>query len=308
MQGRGNDTAVRPDRLITLSLVQPLRHAISSQPEWKLPILMYHSISVDPEPGVPSYSRINTSPAVFRQQIKHLVQQGYCPIDLSRRVEILHEGESRVRKYVIITFDDGFMDFQTEAFPILQEYGVTATVFLPTAYIQNTRASFKGKECLTWTEVHELRRTGICFGSHTVNHPRLAELSWGEVEREIRDSKTKLEQQLGEPVSAFAHPFAFPQADRQYFQKLRTLLIEAGYSCCVTTEIGRVKPGGDPLRCRRLPINSLDDPELFQGKLEGSYDWMAMPQATSKRVKALFSGARNTAPINGCPPQTSRLL
>jgi GT2 family glycosyltransferase/peptidoglycan/xylan/chitin deacetylase (PgdA/CDA1 family) len=249
---------------------------------------MYHSISPDPEPGVPAYFRTNTSPVAFRRQMEHLVQRGYSSIDLPQMVEILQAGQPRTLKSVIITFDDGFRDFRTEALPILREYGLTATIFLPTAYIQSTTAFFQGKQCLTWSEVRELRRAGICFGSHTVKHPQLALLSWGEVEREVRDSKTELEQQLGEPVSAFAHPFAFPQVDRHYVRKLRTLLLEAGYSCCVTTEIGRVKPGADPLRCRRLPINSLDDPELFQAKLEGSYDWVALAQAASKRVRALF--------------------
>src|SRR6185369_12183946 len=105
--------------------------------------------------------------------------------------------------------DDGFRNFHTEAFPVLQKHQFTATVFLPTGFIGDAadvpsgqsrvedngpaenaeaegvlvaplpgsqaspgrgRRSFKGTECLTWEEVRELRNSGIRFGSHTVTH------------------------------------------------------------------------------------------------------------------------------------------
>lgn len=58
-----------------------------------------------------------------------------------------------------------------------------------------------------------------------------------------------------------------------------------GYETCVTTQIGRYRPGADPLQIKRLPVNSGDDDKLFQAKLEGGYDWLAWPQAASKMLK-----------------------
>jgi peptidoglycan/xylan/chitin deacetylase (PgdA/CDA1 family) len=138
---------------------------------------------------------------------------------------------------------------------------------------------------LTWNEVRELRQAGIQFGSHTVNHPRLVELPWREIAEELRESKQELEQQLGEPVTTFAYPFAFPQAKRAFVRDFRRLLAEIGYTCCATTELGRVGLGDDPYRLKRLPANSLDDPGLFRAKLEGCYDWLGLAQAMIKTVK-----------------------
>jgi peptidoglycan/xylan/chitin deacetylase (PgdA/CDA1 family) len=204
---------------------------------------------------------------------------------LAEAAGMVGRGEPLAPKTVVITFDDGFRDCYTQAFPALREHGFTATIFLPTAFIQDARRCFKGAECLTWEEARELRRAGLEFGSHTVNHPRLVELGWQEIERELRDSKDQMEQQLAEPVRTFAYPFAFPQNDRAFAEAFRGLLMQTGYTCCATTEIGRVKTGDDPFRLKRLPANSLDDEKFFRAKLEGGYDWLAWPQAALKKLK-----------------------
>ena len=78
------------------------------------------------------------------------------------------------------------------------------------------------------------------------------------------------------------------------------MLIRAGYVCCVTTELGRIKQGDDPFRLARLPVNSLDDPALFQAKIEGGYDWLAFPQKALKKFKGRFNMKRRpfTGEIN----------
>ena len=280
---------------------------------------MYHSISDDPEPGVAPYYRVNTSPSVFRQHIQFLADHGYHTIGLDELLKLLRAsggappGNLEIRKAesplapapsvarrppVLLTFDDGFRNFFTEAFPALQEHGFTATVFLPTGFIGDSRRHFAPRstlhapraasaECLTWKEVRELRQAGIEFGSHTVNHPRLVELGWPEIKSEISDSKSEVEQRLGAPVTAFCYPYAFPQGDRAFARELSDLLRETGYACCTTTELGRVQPRDDRYRLKRLPANSLDDPCFFAAKLEGGYDWLASPQRLAKAIKSL---------------------
>jgi peptidoglycan/xylan/chitin deacetylase (PgdA/CDA1 family) len=276
---------IRIDKTLTRTVFHPLRRALGRH-ALRLPVLMYHRICDDPEPSVSPYYKVNTSPVIFRRHLRQLAELGCRTMDLASLAALLVRGEPLAPNSVAITFDDGFRDFYTQAFPVLQEHHFTATVFLPTAFIGEQRRSFHGSECLTWEEVRRLRHEGIEFGSHTVNHPKLVELSPPQVERELRESKDQIEQHLAEKITTFAYPYAFPQTDAPFARTLRDMLLQAGYTCCATTEIGRVKAGDDPFRLKRLPVNSLDDAPLFRAKLDGGYDWLASAQIMWKNLKA----------------------
>jgi len=372
---------MRLDRFLTLYFFRPLRAlGLRSGGGRRLPVLMYHSISDDPEPNFSPYYKVCTSPQRFAEHMQWLADDGYRGVTLTEGLEWLNEGErgreqgggtreqesgsqnseariknptldlcnpcnlwskirmgfrvenqesniqnqksepssagakdsgsgvqdlgfgiqgsdnpeskipnpkSKIQQPVAITFDDGFRDFHTAAVPAMQRHGFTATMYLPTAFIGDERRSFKGRECLTWSEVRELHSAGMEFGSHTVNHPMLVELDWPEIERELRESKAMIEQQLGRPSNAFAYPFAFPQANVSFRTRFLAALRTAGYKSCVTTEVGTIKPQDEPLQLKRLPANSCDDAALFVAKLAGAYDWVGRPQKAMKHFKSM---------------------
>ena len=278
---------LRIDRLVTLYVADPLRRcSLTSQAS--IPILMYHSIADEADAGVHPYFRTATSTSVFASQMESLHQIGFSVIGTSEAVRRCQERET-AKKSVVITFDDGFRNFYTDAFPILNRYGFTATMYLPTAYIGQTRLSFKGKECLTWSEVRELQKHGISFGSHTVTHPQLHDCDAHAVRKEVGDSKQTIEQELGCAVQSFAYPYAFPETDGGFKGRLREELRQAGYENGVCTTVGRPGPDSDPFFLKRLPVNSDDDSRLFRAKLAGSYDWLAKPQYLVKMAKKLVS-------------------
>src|ERR1700759_580383 len=282
-------SALRVDRLVSLRVVRPLRRISSSPAALRIPILMYHSIA---EPGADSrhpYFGTVTSPAVFEQQMRYLHESGFQTLSPA---DVFANGETSIRiarKPVIITFDDGFRDFYTNAQPILAKYGFTAIVYLPTAYIQKTIATFKGLDCLTWDEVRELSRAGVLFGSHTVTHPVLKEVSHDQLEAELRDSKATIENELGFAIDSFAYPYAYPQQNREFVQRLRGVLVDAGYQNGVSTIIGSTQGIGHRFFLQRLPATSWDDPTFFAAKLNGDYDWLGNVQYLSKSLKAKFS-------------------
>ena len=327
---------MRLDRLITLCMAVLHRRTRTEAPSPGrrriLPILMYHSISDDSEPGVPAYYRLCTRPARFAEHMRWLARLGYRGVTLTEGLAWLRgagvdstpSAQGAAGQPVAITFDDGFQDFYTTAWPVLREHGFFATVYLATAFVGEKRRSFEpagssavpgttGRPCLTWSEVAELAAAGIEFGGHTVTHPELPRLKASDREAEIRSCREELEQRLGRRVRSFAHPYAFPQEDAGYVAWFSEALQAAGYESGVTTRVGRAAFGDDPWTLPRLPVNDADDPSLFAAKLRGAYDWFGKVQAlvrrarrTRRRTPAVTAGpslrqaaGQRTFPIHG---------
>ena len=170
-----------------------------------LPVLIFHTL--DNQGSVISFP-----PALFEHMIASMFKLGYRTISLSDAVECLRRQVPFPERSFAITFDDGYRTVYTEAFRVLQEYGMSATVFLtvgtrvPTTVDDRLPGSL-GRTMLYWREIQEMQRWGVEFGAHTLTHPDLTRLSSDEVEWEICESKATLEDALGAPVTCFAYPY-----------------------------------------------------------------------------------------------------
>ena len=126
-----------------------------------IPILMYHSISKKKETTKHQYYDINVTPEIFNKQMEFLFLNNFKVIDLEKALEYRNKNINR-NKFIVVTFDDGYRDFYTTAYPILEKYGFTATVFLSTNYIANNyNKSRKNYKYLNWKEVMSLYNKGI---------------------------------------------------------------------------------------------------------------------------------------------------
>lgn len=273
---------LRLDRLGSLYLAAPLHSR--KQLSTRIPILMYHSIQASDGGESSGYYETTTSPLKFAEHMAYLSRNGYRTLGLGEVQERLRAGQP-CERYIAITFDDGYSDFYVYAYPVLNEYGFMATVFLPTEFIGTTRRQFNGTPCMTWSEVRELNTAGITFGSHTVTHPQLRELPREKIENELRQSRQIIEENLGTKIDSFAYPFAFPETDGEFRALLTETLETTGYTEGVCTTIGRADALRSRLFMKRLPVNSCDDQRLFQAKLAGAYDWVGTPQRWFKMAK-----------------------
>jgi peptidoglycan/xylan/chitin deacetylase (PgdA/CDA1 family) len=279
--------SLRIDRVLTLAVFRRLALFAAEPEKRNLPILMYHSISGDAEEGIHPYYRVATSPQRFAEQMNWLEEMGYLGTSLRQALKMMAAGGTGTVRPVVVTFDDGFRDFLTEAWPVLASHHFTATMYLPTGFISMPRKSFRGKECLNWQEVRELHTRGVQFGSHTVSHPKLYELSWNDIEEELRLSKQHLEREIGEQADSFCYPYAFPQEDAQFSERLVELQRRLGYQNCVTTVVGCHSDGNTSFLLKRLPVNSEDDRQLLAAKLEGAYNWVETAQSTYRRLRRI---------------------
>ncbi|MCJ7542087.1 MAG: polysaccharide deacetylase family protein [Desulfobacterales bacterium] len=202
-----------------------------------------------------------------------LTENDYQIVNIEQLPSIFSSGVP-AKKIAVITFDDGYQDFYTTAFPILKKYNFTADVFLPTAFIGKERHTFNSKQCLVWDEVSTLSNAGIRFGSHTVHHTKLVDMSRKEIEYELKTAKAIIENNVRMPALSFSHPFKFPEQDKQYVLTLEKILEETGYSVGVSTRIGTTRQNDNMYYMRRIPINRHDDSVFFKAKLTSGYNWL----------------------------------
>jgi peptidoglycan/xylan/chitin deacetylase (PgdA/CDA1 family) len=174
----------------------------------RLPILMYHSVSAD---GPSDLARYRVTPAAFEEQLRYLRDSGFRSVTLEQWRLAMEAKRPLPGRAVIITFDDGYRDFLTEAWPLLAKYGFSATVFLVAGRVGGINEWDKdyGQELslLGWEEIRALQQEGIEFGAHSMSHRPLTELSIEEVVREALRSRTTLERSLETHIRAFAYPY-----------------------------------------------------------------------------------------------------
>jgi peptidoglycan/xylan/chitin deacetylase (PgdA/CDA1 family) len=183
---------------------------------------MYHSVAVNP----PAKNRMLIPLDNFKQQMYFLKIHKYNVISLQEAADMIKWGRNIPPKTVVITFDDGFKDNYTLAFPILKETGLKATIFIIVDEVGR-----KEGDRLSWEEIRQMRDSGLVdFGSHALGSRALIDIKdEADLKREIFDSKKALEERLGRTVNSFAYPGGFLNPH------IRQLVAEAGYSVAVTT-------------------------------------------------------------------------
>ena len=114
------------------------------------------------------------------------------------------------RRWVCITFDDGYRDNHTLAYPMLKRLGVPFTVYVTTGFIDNLSPMwwYPGAQLgISTEELKTMDADPLCtIGAHTVSHPRLDTLTREQQYHEIAESKQTLEALLGHEIKHFSFP------------------------------------------------------------------------------------------------------
>lgn len=207
----------------------------SGQAVTVVPVIQYHMIDV-PSPG----ARVRggfTPPKRFAKQMKYLKSHGYSFFTASELIEYYLERGNFPPRGLTITFDDGCLDNYTNAFPVLRNLGVKATMFVVPSCIgeTNSKALAEGeppRPHVSREQILEMSRFGIEFGSHSMNHRLFHQIPTLEVQYEVESSKHFLEDLLQKPCKTFAYPAGY------YTAEAERIIESAGHICAFSTTYG----------------------------------------------------------------------
>ena len=217
-----------------------------------IPVFMYHKVSPNRREG--KAEKLRVTPEKFDRQMGYLFNHGYKTLTVEELMRF-REGHLQLPgRNVIISFDDGYRDNFTYAFPILQKYNFTAIIFLVSGYIGSTSEWDEGgtEPLLSWEEIKEMWQGRVEFGSHSHTHRLLPSLSREEARREIARSKAVIEEKLGCPIDFFSYPWG------KFNPEVKDMVKDCGYRAAFSTLSGRNGPREDILALRRVLIRGYD--------------------------------------------------
>lgn len=187
----------RASLTVTVSNGISSKNIAQSNASWtntRVPVLMYHSVSTV------SGNNLCMPPEKLDAQMQWLAENGYTTLSMDELYEHISAQTALPDKVVCVTFDDGYSDNYTNAFPILKQYGIKATVFMISSFIG--KAGY-----LSAVQLKEMSDAGVEIQDHSVTHPYLSKLSYDKQLAELRDSKQAVEAITGKTVQYVAYPY-----------------------------------------------------------------------------------------------------
>lgn len=174
---------------------------------------------------------------------------------------------------VVLTFDDGYRDLHTTAYPVLSSYEMPFVLYVATDLIEPRGRHGEG---LTWDHLGEMHGSGLMtLGSHTRSHPDLRALTPDGVEEELDSSDEVISRELGIGSQHFAYPYGF-------WSESADAAVRSRYESAVLGGSPRPKPVPDPHLLHRYPVQLSDGFVFFKRRIQRG---MRAEEAVRRRVK-----------------------
>jgi len=214
--------------------------SIPKATKYSVPILMYHYIR-NAENEDQLGQNLSVSPTSFNAQLKWLKENDYETLTVAQLADPGKIELSKIiydkKKPVILTFDDGYEDAYTQAFPALKKYGFIGTFYIIRNYVGKS-------EYMNQAQIDKLTKAGMEIGSHTLSHPNLTSLDTAAARNQIFNSKEK------------ATTFCYPSGE--YNNAIIGQVKAAGYLAAVTTNSGIADQDSDLFQLPRVRIQNGD--------------------------------------------------
>ncbi|MFH1093632.1 MAG: polysaccharide deacetylase family protein [Candidatus Omnitrophota bacterium] len=241
--------------LLTVSIAVSVFIGIFLYNVYSVPVLMYHSIGRGGE-----NSRLIVTPESFERQMIFLKKGNYQILSLDEYVELLRGNRKPDKRAVVITFDDGFRDNYTNAYPILKEHRIPAAISVVPEWVG--RANM-----MSWEQIKELHGDGLIeIVSHGLKHCPLDTLSKDSTIRELKESKRILEKKLNTIINYLCYPCG------NFTPFVKELAKLSGYKAAMATHPDAGIALNDTYAIRRIRISqSADNMLVFWVQVSGYY-------------------------------------
>ena len=214
-----------------------------------MPVLMYHLVDAV-VPTDPVGHDLTVEPAAFEAQLRFLRAHHIRTLTASDLVAALARGE-HPRDAVVLTFDDGYADAATTAFPLLRKYGARGTFYISSGFVGTPRH-------ITWRQMRAMHRAGMELACHGTDHLDLSTLDRAGQLREAAGCTRRFAKWLGAPASdTYAYPAG--KYDATTFAIMRELKMRGAF----TEHPGIVTSLANPYALPRRRVRHDDDLARF---------------------------------------------
>ena len=233
-----------------------------------IPILVYHQIAVAPAKGAP-FRGLYVSPSAFARQMGLMKKLGYIGLSMSDLQPYLRA--EKVGKVFGITFDDGYLNNLTQALPVLQKNGFTATCFVVDGLLGTTNSwdiekGIAQTPLMSAQDLLQWQAEGQEVGAHTKDHVDLLAISELAAWKQIANSKPALQALLDKPVNHFCYPYG------KFDTRHETMAKQANYETATTTVRGRVHAATNMLTLPRVTVVNTTSLPVFWLKVATAYE------------------------------------
>lgn len=223
-----------------------IREKVRQRTKIRATVLMYHNV-VDGAGNGQKGARHAISADQFQSQMRYLVEHRYRTLHFDELFALPHESagakspECSNNNYIIITFDDGYLNNYLYAFPSLVKHKLKATFFVVADRIGSANY-------MNWTQLKEMIEHGMDVQSHTLTHQPLVKMDSRRLEQELSAAKILLEKELRRPITYLSYPHGV------YNNRVLRVVQEAGYAGGCTSDIGYCNVQKNPYKINRIDV------------------------------------------------------
>jgi len=213
-----------------------------------IPVICYHSITND------STDHYATKLSVFKEELAYLNSNGYTALSADEYYNIMNGLATAPNKPILLTFDDCYADFYTNAYPELKLYGMKATIFIVSGWLDQA-----GR--LTSDQLRVLAADSIDVQNHTVTHDYLSRMTTAQINTEIGGCNDKISPITGKAPQFVAYPYG------DYDTDVVTIEKSLGIKMAFVVGGGNTTPSDDQFSLGRIIMTNSDTLSSFIRKL-----------------------------------------